>query len=181
MLNMLRDTIEPYVNREIKTNPAETHIDDFEESLKKFPHCKRIFNTKYHPGDLSHPIVDAFTRYQDEVVVEALNEFEHLEEENPEEMLDSILEKLGIIYSLVPLPAESDEDCIVVLNIQFAPDLSICEMGASYDQASRRAASKAIDSIRLLCSPPEGSSESQSENVGNNVPGESSVENQNSN
>lgn len=86
---------------------------------------------------------------------EYIDEFTSSETENPEEKLSSLMEKMEIKYSLLPVKSKKPEVRIVTLHIKMSPSLNIHHYGSTYVEASRKAAIKALTYIRVLCIPPE--------------------------
>jgi len=176
MLNWLRSTIDPRVNRKIKTKLQSIHVENFEEAMKVFPHCQLTFNTKYHSQDLGHSLMRDFERFQvyRDIMQEAFDEFGHLAVENPEQALDCILEKAGIVYRIIPVETKSCEDYLVVLNIQFSPDLYVHEMGNSYVDAFRKVAQKGLNYMESIIKLEKKQNQVEKGNVNNVVlPGSS--------
>lgn len=130
---------------------------DFQAALAKFRNCEIVFNVKFQKGDLSTPVMDDHRRYHEYYAnfKEYIDEFTSSETENPEEKLSSLMEKMEIKYSLLPVKSVNPEVRIVTLHIKMSPSLNIHQYGATYVEASRKAAIKALTYIRILCIPPE--------------------------
>lgn len=129
---------------------------DFQTALAKFRNCELVFNVKFQKGDLSEAVIDDFRRYHEYYAnfKEYIDEFTAQETENPEDKLSSLMENMGIKYSLLRVESKVPLVRIVVLHIYMSPCLNVHHFGASYVEASRKAAIKALNYIRILCIPP---------------------------
>ncbi len=132
---------------------SNEECDEFLEAVAEFPNCGTNYNSIFHPGDLSGEIMKEYTRYTEyfSSFKDTINELTVTE--NPKHNLSSLLEKTETKYSLIPVPSKRSDVRIVILNIDSNPALNVYGYGNSYSEASKKAAVKALEFIKILSTP----------------------------
>lgn len=125
-----------------------------------FSECKKI-----HVGDLTQPLCIDFLSYhnlfneESEAHEDMMNLYSDTNLENALEKLTTLLQKAEIKYTLIPVQCSNSRLCTVILNIDCAPNLNICETSNTYEKACHEVGKRALEFLRILRLPKSANSE----------------------